>query len=103
MDDVQGWGSAMDAIATALSVKRRLGWGWAGLSKALNRHEACMGGNGPVQARGSPDGGVIGIVIVNVGAVRVKGKVKGCHMDVRLVCDCAAVLDWDYAGSVCDG
>jgi hypothetical protein len=93
MDDVQGWGSAMDAIAAALWVKRRRGWVWAGLSKALNRHEAYMGGNGPAQVRGSPGGGVIGIAIVNVGAVRVKGKVKGCHMAVRLVCDCAVVLD----------
>jgi len=52
-----------------------------------------MDGNVPAQVQGSPDGGVIGIVIVNVGAVRVKGKVKGCHMAVRLVCDCVAALD----------
>ena len=82
----------MDADSAALWVKRRREWGWAGLSKASNRHEVCMGGNGPVQARGSPDGGVIEIVIVNVGAVRVKEKVKGCHMAVRLVCDCVVVL-----------
>jgi hypothetical protein len=93
MDDVQGWGSAIDTNPVALWVKRRRGWGWAGLSKASNRHEVCMGGNGPVQVRGSPDGGVIGIVIVIVGAARVKGKAKGCHMAVRLVCDCVAVLD----------
>ncbi len=31
----------------------------------------CMGVNGPAQVRGSPDGGVIGIVIVNVGVVKV--------------------------------
>ncbi len=42
-----------------------------------------MGANGLAQVRGSPGGGVTGIVIVNVGVVRVKGKVKGCHMVVR--------------------
>jgi hypothetical protein len=47
-----------------------------------------MGGNVPAQVQGSPNGDVTGIVIVNVGAVRVKGKVKGCHMAVRLVGDC---------------
>lgn len=52
-----------------------------------------MGGNVPAQVRESPDGGVTGIVIVNVGAARVKEKVKGYHMVVRLVCDCAADLD----------
>ena len=52
-----------------------------------------MGGNVPAQVQGSPDGVVTGIVIVNVGAARVKGKVKGCHMVVRLVCDCVVALD----------
>lgn len=53
---------------------------------ALNRHEECMDGNGPAQVQ-SQDGGVTEIVIVNVGAARVKGKVKGTHM---------AALDRDY-------
>jgi hypothetical protein len=52
-----------------------------------------MGGNVPAQVEGSLDGGVTGIVIVNVGVVREKGKVMGCHMAVRLVCDCVVVLD----------
>jgi hypothetical protein len=52
-----------------------------------------MGGNVPAQVEGSPYGDVIGIVIVNVAVVRVKGKVMGCHMAVRLVCDCVADLD----------
>jgi hypothetical protein len=51
-----------------------------------------MGGNVPAQVEeATPNGGVTGIVIVIVGVARVKGKVKGCHMALRLVCDC--VLD----------
>lgn len=49
-----------------------------------------MDGNVLAQVQGTPDGVVTGIVIVNVGAARVKEKVKGCHMAVR---HCVAVLD----------
>ncbi len=91
MDDVQGWGLGMDTMPVALWVKWRWGWGWARWSKALSCHEVCMGANGLAQVQGSSDGGVIGIVNVNVGVERVWEKVKGCHMVVH-----QTVLDWDY-------
>jgi hypothetical protein len=49
-----------------------------------------MGVNGLAQVQGSPGEGVTGIVIVIVGVVRVKGKVKvkGSHMVVRQACGC---------------
>jgi len=52
-----------------------------------------MGGKVLAQVQGPPDRGVTGIVIVNAGAVRVKGKVTGCHKVVRLVCNCVVALD----------
>lgn len=49
-----------------------------------------MGANGLAQVQGSQGEGVTGIVIVIVGVVRVKGKVKVklSHTVVRRACGC---------------